>query len=111
MITKSMKNLMIVGDGIGSTVVTGSKNVVDGSTTFRSATFARVGVTASWLRDITFEKPEGARSTRWWLARPTTLSSTAAALMAIRTFFFTSTRFIVSLTAPRHLRHCLTSSL
>ena len=38
-VTKSMKNLMIVGDGIDKTIVTGNKNVQDGSTTFRSATF------------------------------------------------------------------------
>ncbi|KAJ0981273.1 hypothetical protein J5N97_009528 [Dioscorea zingiberensis] len=38
-ISKSMKNLMIIGDGIDKTIVTGSKNVIDGSTTFRSATF------------------------------------------------------------------------
>ena len=37
-ITRSMKNLMFIGDGIDSTIVTGSKNVQDGSTTFRSAT-------------------------------------------------------------------------
>ncbi|KAJ8471288.1 hypothetical protein OPV22_025631 [Ensete ventricosum] len=39
-ITNSMKNIMMIGDGIDATVVTGSKNVQDGSTTFRSATFA-----------------------------------------------------------------------
>lgn len=38
-VEKTMKNLMIVGDGIDKTIVTGSKNVQDGSTTFRSATF------------------------------------------------------------------------
>lgn len=38
-IKRSMKNLMIVGDGIDTTVVTGSRNAQDGSTTFRSATF------------------------------------------------------------------------
>lgn len=40
-VTKSMKNLMIVGDGIGKTIVTGKKNVVDGSTTFGSATLSK----------------------------------------------------------------------
>ncbi|KAJ8621449.1 hypothetical protein MRB53_029978 [Persea americana] len=40
-ITRSMKNLMFIGDGIDSTIVTGSKNVQDGSTTFRSATFGK----------------------------------------------------------------------
>ncbi|KAG0490969.1 hypothetical protein HPP92_007832 [Vanilla planifolia] len=57
-ISKSMKNLMIVGDGMDSTVVTGSKNVVDGSTTFRSATFAVVA-NGFIARDITFENTAG----------------------------------------------------
>jgi pectinesterase len=35
---KSKKNVMIVGDGMDSTIITGSLNVVDGSTTFKSAT-------------------------------------------------------------------------
>ncbi|XP_043695093.1 pectinesterase-like [Telopea speciosissima] len=42
-ITKSMKNIMLIGDGIDATIVTGSKNVQDGSTTFNSATVAAVG--------------------------------------------------------------------
>ncbi|CAA6664801.1 unnamed protein product [Spirodela intermedia] len=58
-IPKSMKNLMIVGDGIDSTVVTGSRNVQDGSTTFRSATFAVVG-DGFIAKDITFENTAGA---------------------------------------------------
>ncbi|MCD7463898.1 hypothetical protein HAX54_051675 [Datura stramonium] len=37
-VTKKKMNLMIVGDGMNSTIITGSLNVVDGSTTFRSAT-------------------------------------------------------------------------
>ncbi|KAI9077034.1 hypothetical protein K1719_040990 [Acacia pycnantha] len=36
-------NTMLVGDGIGKTVITGSKSVGGGSTTFRSATVAAVG--------------------------------------------------------------------
>jgi pectinesterase len=35
---KKHVNLMFVGDGIGKTVIKASRNVVDGSTTFRSAT-------------------------------------------------------------------------
>nr|CAB3473000.1 unnamed protein product [Digitaria exilis] len=35
---KKHVNLMFVGDGIGNTVIKASRNVVDGSTTFRSAT-------------------------------------------------------------------------
>ncbi|KAL8462603.1 hypothetical protein ACS0TY_033585 [Phlomoides rotata] len=37
------KNVMIVGDGMSSTIITGDLNVVDGSTTFNSATLAAVG--------------------------------------------------------------------
>ncbi|XP_072977167.1 pectinesterase-like [Typha angustifolia] len=57
-ITKSMKNLMMVGDGIDATVVTGSKNVQDGSTTFRSATFAIVG-DGFIARGMTFQNTAG----------------------------------------------------
>ncbi|KAJ1383460.1 Pectinesterase, catalytic [Sesbania bispinosa] len=42
-IAKSKENLMIIGDGINSTVITGNRSVVDGWTTFQSATFAVVG--------------------------------------------------------------------
>jgi pectinesterase len=35
---KKHKNLMFIGDGMGKTVIKASLNVVDGSTTFRSAT-------------------------------------------------------------------------
>ncbi|KAG9454736.1 hypothetical protein H6P81_007640 [Aristolochia fimbriata] len=57
-ITKSMKNLMFRGDGIGSTIVTGSRNVKDGSTTFRSATVAVSGE-GFIARDMTFENTAG----------------------------------------------------
>ena len=43
-IKKSVKNVMVIGDGIDSTVVTGSRNVKDGTTTFRSATFGTSSV-------------------------------------------------------------------
>ncbi|XP_068639135.1 pectinesterase-like [Aristolochia californica] len=42
-IQKKKKNIMLVGDGMDSTIITGSLNVVDGSTTFNSATIAAVG--------------------------------------------------------------------
>ncbi|XP_031484828.1 pectinesterase-like [Nymphaea colorata] len=42
-IPKSKKYIMMVGDGIGKTIITGSRNVVDGYTTFNSATFAVLG--------------------------------------------------------------------
>lgn len=42
-IAKNKKYLMIIGDGINQTVITGNHNVVDGWTTFNSSTFAVVG--------------------------------------------------------------------
>lgn len=41
-IGKKKKNLMLVGDGKDATIITGSLNVVDGSTTFRSATVGNI---------------------------------------------------------------------
>jgi pectin methylesterase-like acyl-CoA thioesterase len=38
---KNAKNLMIYGDGIGQTILTGSKSVTGGSTTFLSATLGK----------------------------------------------------------------------
>ncbi|KAL7000908.1 pectinesterase [Sarracenia purpurea var. burkii] len=57
-IDSSMENLMLVGDGMGVTIVTGSKNVQDGSTTFSSATFAIFG-DGFIARDMTFENTAG----------------------------------------------------
>ncbi|KAL4574373.1 hypothetical protein LXL04_021202 [Taraxacum kok-saghyz] len=57
-IKKTMSNLMFIGDGMGSTIVTGNKNVQDGSTTFRSATFAVSG-SGFIARDMTFENTAG----------------------------------------------------
>ncbi|KAK1416043.1 hypothetical protein QVD17_31831 [Tagetes erecta] len=57
-IKNTMENLMVVGDGIGSTIVTSNKNAQDGSTTFASATFAVSG--AGFIaRDMTFENTAG----------------------------------------------------
>ncbi|XP_068639182.1 pectinesterase 2.1-like [Aristolochia californica] len=42
-IGKNKKNIMLAGDGMDSTIITGSLNVVDGSTTFNSATLVAVG--------------------------------------------------------------------
>nr|CAB3465486.1 unnamed protein product [Digitaria exilis] len=42
-VPKNKKYIMMVGDGIGQTVITGNRSVVDGWTTFQSATFAVVG--------------------------------------------------------------------
>ncbi|KAF7813965.1 pectinesterase [Senna tora] len=49
---------MFVGDGRGSTIITASRNVVDGSTTFNSATVAVVGE-RFLARDITFQNAAG----------------------------------------------------
>jgi len=59
-ISKTMTNLMFVGDGMDRTVVTGNKNVQDGSTTFQSATFAVSG-NGFIARDMTFENTAGAQ--------------------------------------------------
>ncbi|RHN43752.1 putative pectinesterase [Medicago truncatula] len=40
-IKSTVSNLMIFGDGMDSTSVTGNQNAIDGSTTFRSATFGK----------------------------------------------------------------------
>ncbi|KAI0489454.1 hypothetical protein KFK09_029297 [Dendrobium nobile] len=56
---KNKINLMFVGDGIGKTVIKASRNVVDGWTTFRSATVAVVG-NRFIGRDLTIENSAGA---------------------------------------------------
>lgn len=38
-VSTQLSNIMLVGDGIGSTIITGSRSVVGGSTTYSSATF------------------------------------------------------------------------
>ncbi|XP_027364504.1 pectinesterase-like [Abrus precatorius] len=58
-IPKSKENLMIVGDGINRTVITGNRSVADGWTTFQSATFAVVG-TGFVAVNITFRNTAGA---------------------------------------------------
>ncbi|KAK9056258.1 hypothetical protein SSX86_027348 [Deinandra increscens subsp. villosa] len=42
-IGSKLKNITLVGDGVGKTIITGSRSVRGGSTTFKSATFAVVG--------------------------------------------------------------------
>ncbi|KAG4162920.1 hypothetical protein ERO13_D01G142800v2 [Gossypium hirsutum] len=56
-IQRSARNIMLIGDGIGATVVTGNKNAQT-TTTFRTATFAVVG-DGFIARDITFENTAG----------------------------------------------------
>ncbi|CAM0901962.1 unnamed protein product [Alopecurus aequalis] len=55
---KHHKNLMFIGDGIGKTVIKASRNVIDGSTTFHSATVAVVG-NNFMARDLTIENSAG----------------------------------------------------
>ncbi|KAL4397447.1 pectinesterase/pectinesterase inhibitor PPE8B [Arachis duranensis] len=57
-IKKKKWNIMMIGDGIGATVITGNRSVVDGWTTFRSATFAVSG-RGFIARDITFQNTAG----------------------------------------------------
>ncbi|KAL2229191.1 pectinesterase-like [Sesamum indicum] len=57
-IPRSKTNLMFVGDGRTTTIITGNRNVVDGSTTFNSATVAVVG-DRFLARDITFQNTAG----------------------------------------------------
>ncbi|CAH8251952.1 unnamed protein product [Arabidopsis lyrata] len=57
-IGKKKKNLMLVGDGKDVTVITGSLNVIDGSTTFRSATVAANG-DGFMAQDIWFQNTAG----------------------------------------------------
>nr|QIR83182.1 pectin methylesterase 24 [Cunninghamia lanceolata] len=58
-IHKNKHNIMFIGDGKGLTVVTGSRNVLDGSTTFHSATVAVTGKQFI-ARDMTFQNTAGA---------------------------------------------------
>ncbi|KAI3927022.1 hypothetical protein MKW92_052127 [Papaver armeniacum] len=57
-VPKKKTNLMFLGDGRQNTIITGDKNVVDGSTTFKSATVAVVG-NGFLARGITFENTAG----------------------------------------------------
>jgi pectin methylesterase-like acyl-CoA thioesterase len=40
-ITKNMVNVTVYGDGSKKSIVTGNKNFVDGTTTFKTATFSK----------------------------------------------------------------------
>lgn len=57
-IKKKKWNIMMVGDGIDATVISGNRNYIDGWTTFRTATFAVSG-RGFIARDITFENTAG----------------------------------------------------
>ncbi|XP_024026227.1 probable pectinesterase/pectinesterase inhibitor 7 [Morus notabilis] len=58
-IEKKKKYLMVIGDGINQTIITGNRSVVDGWTTFKSATFAVVGPGFVAV-NITFRNTAGA---------------------------------------------------
>ncbi|KAL4320039.1 hypothetical protein GQ457_18G001820 [Hibiscus cannabinus] len=57
-IKKKKWNIMMVGDGMDVTVISGNRSFIDGWTTFRSATFAVSG-RGFIARDITFENTAG----------------------------------------------------
>ncbi|GLU14161.1 hypothetical protein SLE2022_307470 [Rubroshorea leprosula] len=57
-VPKKQTNIMFWGDGRTKTIITGSQNVADGSTTFKSATVAVVGERFI-ARDLTFENTAG----------------------------------------------------
>ncbi|KAF5183643.1 Pectinesterase/pectinesterase inhibitor [Thalictrum thalictroides] len=57
-IPKNKKNLMLTGDGMDLTIITGSLNVVDGSTTFNSATLI-VGGDGFIAQDIWIQNTAG----------------------------------------------------
>ncbi|CAK9180022.1 unnamed protein product [Ilex paraguariensis] len=54
----NVKNITMVGDGIGKTIVTGNKHAGGNTTTFRTATFAVTG-DGFIARDITFRNTAG----------------------------------------------------
>ncbi|CAA6656203.1 unnamed protein product [Spirodela intermedia] len=55
---RTLRNMMLVGDGIDKTTVTGSRSVPDGYTTYSSSTFGVSG-DGFWARDMTFENTAG----------------------------------------------------
>ncbi|KAB1209684.1 Pectinesterase/pectinesterase inhibitor PPE8B [Morella rubra] len=57
-IKKKKWNLMMIGDGMNATVISGNRSFVDGWTTFHTATFAVSG-RGFIARDITFENTAG----------------------------------------------------
>ncbi|KAL3516007.1 hypothetical protein ACH5RR_022909 [Cinchona calisaya] len=58
-IASNKKYIMMVGDGINQTIITGNRSVVDGWTTFNSATFAVTGQ-GFVATNITFRNTAGA---------------------------------------------------
>lgn len=58
-IKKKKWNLMMIGDGLNATVITGNRSFIDGWTTFRTATFAVSG-RGFIAKDLTIENTAGA---------------------------------------------------
>ncbi|XP_058079697.1 probable pectinesterase/pectinesterase inhibitor 47 [Magnolia sinica] len=58
LVAKNKKNLMLIGDGINKTVITGNRSVNDNWTTYNSATFAVVGERFVAI-NITFKNTAG----------------------------------------------------
>lgn len=48
-VSKKKKNIMFMGDGRENTIITGSRNVKDGSTTFHSATVGKLNLQLPFL--------------------------------------------------------------
>ncbi|KAE8733114.1 putative Pectinesterase PPE8B precursor [Hibiscus syriacus] len=57
-IPKNKQNLILIGNGIGRTIITGNRSTADGLTTFNTATFAVVGKKFIAV-DITFQNTAG----------------------------------------------------
>ncbi|KAK7322503.1 hypothetical protein VNO77_25885 [Canavalia gladiata] len=57
-VPKEKKNILLVGDGINKTVITGNHSVIDGWTTFNSSTFAVSGERFIAV-DVTFRNTAG----------------------------------------------------
>ncbi|KAJ6715017.1 PECTINESTERASE [Salix viminalis] len=57
-VPKDKHNIVFLGDGRKTTIITASRNVVDGSTTFKSATVAAVGQ-GFLARGVTFQNTAG----------------------------------------------------
>ncbi|KAE9598325.1 putative pectinesterase [Lupinus albus] len=57
-VPKEKKNILLIGDGINKTVITGNHSVIDGWTTFNSATFAVSGERFIAV-DVTFSNTAG----------------------------------------------------
>ncbi|XP_014510563.1 pectinesterase/pectinesterase inhibitor PPE8B [Vigna radiata var. radiata] len=57
-IKKKKWNIMMIGDGMGATVISGNRSFIDGWTTFRSSTFAVSG-RGFIARDVSFQNTAG----------------------------------------------------